>query len=311
MHYSRYAFAKNRSKPTIITKNGAEIGQRKGFAPQDIQEIRKLYGCKKNMQESTQPSQEPTRQYSQEQTQPSLKTTQKPTLISQEPTQQSTQLDSTTELPAQTPLHKTTKQPEPLVTTRSNDTQPSQKTTQPSMQEVTKPYRQQLLDGTTQQPVQPSQEPTKQPGLFETTKAKDTQHLTKPIQQPSKELTQKPMVTAKHNATVQLTSVPGQQSTTWEYRQQPTKEPTQQPIKQPDPYFTTIPSNKEEFTSKPKEITTTNDYNLNDFSTATNNKCESGHIIAGVCSSANSRFQSTFQVFMICAPYFVIYLVQK
>merc|ERR1711931_184365 len=45
MHYGPYAFSKN-GKPTILTKGGNyKIGQRDGVSRQDVQEIRKLYGC--------------------------------------------------------------------------------------------------------------------------------------------------------------------------------------------------------------------------------------------------------------------------
>ncbi|XP_050393443.1 meprin A subunit beta-like [Patella vulgata] len=46
MHYSAYAFANNRQKPTIIPKQrGAVIGQRTHLSPIDIQEMQILYGC--------------------------------------------------------------------------------------------------------------------------------------------------------------------------------------------------------------------------------------------------------------------------
>jgi len=45
MHYGAYAFSKNR-RPTIQTKGGNyRIGQRNGVSDQDVQEIRRLYGC--------------------------------------------------------------------------------------------------------------------------------------------------------------------------------------------------------------------------------------------------------------------------
>ncbi|XP_011706011.1 PREDICTED: zinc metalloproteinase nas-4-like [Wasmannia auropunctata] len=49
MHYSAYAFAKDKSKPTIVTtdKNAQEqIGQRKGYSRSDIIKIKRMYGCK-------------------------------------------------------------------------------------------------------------------------------------------------------------------------------------------------------------------------------------------------------------------------
>ena len=47
MHYGAYAFAKNRSKPTIVkVKNtGGPIGQRKGFSSTDLKQINLLYDC--------------------------------------------------------------------------------------------------------------------------------------------------------------------------------------------------------------------------------------------------------------------------
>ena len=46
MHYSAYAFAIDRSKPTIVPKqSGAQIGQRTHLSTIDIREIQLLYGC--------------------------------------------------------------------------------------------------------------------------------------------------------------------------------------------------------------------------------------------------------------------------
>jgi meprin B len=46
MHYSAYAFAIDRSKPTIVPKqSGAQIGQRTHLCTIDIREIQLLYGC--------------------------------------------------------------------------------------------------------------------------------------------------------------------------------------------------------------------------------------------------------------------------
>ena len=46
MHYSMYAFAKDRSKPTIVPKqSGAVIGQRIRLSDIDVKEIQILYGC--------------------------------------------------------------------------------------------------------------------------------------------------------------------------------------------------------------------------------------------------------------------------
>ncbi|EDO30445.1 predicted protein, partial [Nematostella vectensis] len=42
MHYPKYAFTKNR-QPTIIARNGANIGQRDSFSAIDIQQINALY----------------------------------------------------------------------------------------------------------------------------------------------------------------------------------------------------------------------------------------------------------------------------
>ena len=47
MHYSKYAFAKDRHIATIVPKNKkAVIGQRFGLSYQDREEINKLYQCK-------------------------------------------------------------------------------------------------------------------------------------------------------------------------------------------------------------------------------------------------------------------------
>ena len=48
MHYGAYAFAKNRSRPTIIKlKNtGGPIGQRNGFSATDLKQLNTLYDCK-------------------------------------------------------------------------------------------------------------------------------------------------------------------------------------------------------------------------------------------------------------------------
>ncbi|XP_066983949.1 zinc metalloproteinase nas-4-like isoform X2 [Macrobrachium rosenbergii] len=46
MHYGKNAFAKDRSRPTIIPhQTGIEIGQRKGFSRKDIQKLELLYQC--------------------------------------------------------------------------------------------------------------------------------------------------------------------------------------------------------------------------------------------------------------------------
>ncbi|XP_047494103.1 zinc metalloproteinase nas-4-like [Penaeus chinensis] len=46
MHYGPYAFAKDRTKPTIIPRvTGAEIGQRRGFSQSDVNKLMKLYNC--------------------------------------------------------------------------------------------------------------------------------------------------------------------------------------------------------------------------------------------------------------------------
>ena len=47
MHYGAYAFAKDRSKPTIvkIKNTGGSIGQRKGFSATDLKQINLLYDC--------------------------------------------------------------------------------------------------------------------------------------------------------------------------------------------------------------------------------------------------------------------------
>ncbi|XP_042871755.1 zinc metalloproteinase nas-4-like isoform X1 [Penaeus japonicus] len=46
MHYGPYAFAKDRSRPTIIPRQtGVEIGQRIGFSTKDILKLQKMYNC--------------------------------------------------------------------------------------------------------------------------------------------------------------------------------------------------------------------------------------------------------------------------
>ncbi|XP_047494371.1 zinc metalloproteinase nas-4-like isoform X3 [Penaeus chinensis] len=46
MHYGPYAFAKDRSLPTIIPRQtGVEIGQRIGFSTKDILKLQKMYNC--------------------------------------------------------------------------------------------------------------------------------------------------------------------------------------------------------------------------------------------------------------------------
>ena len=48
MHYHAWAFAKDRSQPTILAKNGAslnDIGQANGFSESDLEGINKLH-CK-------------------------------------------------------------------------------------------------------------------------------------------------------------------------------------------------------------------------------------------------------------------------
>lgn len=46
MHYGPYAFAKDRSLPTIIPRTtGSEIGQRRAFSANDILKLQKLYNC--------------------------------------------------------------------------------------------------------------------------------------------------------------------------------------------------------------------------------------------------------------------------
>ncbi|XP_042209528.1 zinc metalloproteinase nas-4-like isoform X2 [Homarus americanus] len=53
MHYGPYAFARDRTRPTIIPrKTGVEIGQRRGFSEKDIQKLQKLYNCANNATET-------------------------------------------------------------------------------------------------------------------------------------------------------------------------------------------------------------------------------------------------------------------
>jgi hypothetical protein len=44
MHYSAFAFARDQSRPTIISKNGAAIGQRESLSAGDIAAVKKVYG---------------------------------------------------------------------------------------------------------------------------------------------------------------------------------------------------------------------------------------------------------------------------
>merc|ERR1719499_731273 len=62
MHYGAYAFAKNRSKKTIITKNGASIGQRKHMTALDAESVNTLYDCptSPNPRPTPRPVQSPT-----------------------------------------------------------------------------------------------------------------------------------------------------------------------------------------------------------------------------------------------------------
>lgn len=55
MHYGAYAFAKDRSKPTIIKlKNtGGPIGQRNGFSATDLAQLNLLYDCKSKLSAMT------------------------------------------------------------------------------------------------------------------------------------------------------------------------------------------------------------------------------------------------------------------
>ena len=52
MHYSKFAFSKDRNIPTIVPKDeNAVIGQRLGLSLKDREEINQLYNCQgeKNM----------------------------------------------------------------------------------------------------------------------------------------------------------------------------------------------------------------------------------------------------------------------
>ena len=51
MHYGAYAFAKNKSRPTIVKlKNtGGPIGQRSGFSATDLKQLNTLYDCKSKL----------------------------------------------------------------------------------------------------------------------------------------------------------------------------------------------------------------------------------------------------------------------
>lgn len=51
MHYDRTAFARYRSRPTIIALNGrTNFGQRDGFSRTDLYEINKFYDCSEQTQ---------------------------------------------------------------------------------------------------------------------------------------------------------------------------------------------------------------------------------------------------------------------
>jgi hypothetical protein len=43
MHYGKYAFSAN-GQPTIVTRNGARIGQRSGLSPLDVAAVKQIYG---------------------------------------------------------------------------------------------------------------------------------------------------------------------------------------------------------------------------------------------------------------------------
>ena len=45
LHYGNNAFAKDRSKPTIITPHGEEIGQREKLSDMDAERVQIFYGC--------------------------------------------------------------------------------------------------------------------------------------------------------------------------------------------------------------------------------------------------------------------------
>ena len=45
MHYSAYAFAIDPTTPTIITRDGSEIGQREGLSAKDALKIKNMYKC--------------------------------------------------------------------------------------------------------------------------------------------------------------------------------------------------------------------------------------------------------------------------
>ncbi|NJO91516.1 MAG: hypothetical protein HC831_23050, partial [Chloroflexia bacterium] len=51
MHYSKYAFAINSSKPTIIPKYSSYIGQRNGLSNGDIYAIKRMYGYSRSNDE--------------------------------------------------------------------------------------------------------------------------------------------------------------------------------------------------------------------------------------------------------------------
>ncbi|XP_013399293.1 MAM domain-containing glycosylphosphatidylinositol anchor protein 1-like [Lingula anatina] len=63
MHYGRYSFAENRTKPTITPKrDGATIGQRVALSTSDISEIRQLYNCGESDSTNTAATSKPVTQ---------------------------------------------------------------------------------------------------------------------------------------------------------------------------------------------------------------------------------------------------------
>jgi len=64
MHYGKYAFT-NGKGPTIVTKDGGSIGQRRGLSSMDIKKINKLYKCsggvKPRVRTTARPTVRPTR----------------------------------------------------------------------------------------------------------------------------------------------------------------------------------------------------------------------------------------------------------
>ena len=58
MHYGKYAFSNGRG-PTIVSKNGAAFGQRRGLSDMDIKKINSLYSCSGVVKPTVKPTVKP------------------------------------------------------------------------------------------------------------------------------------------------------------------------------------------------------------------------------------------------------------